>query len=106
LVDWLKHPTGLPVDAAIKPDEAMWTAREITEQTGLYDARSDCLADLNALLGDGVLLRFGNPWRCRPTTWVGVIGTSASIWTNPRRGRVGGGGLSRRPAMTDNRRHR
>ena len=31
LVDWLKHPTGLPPDPAIVPENAMWTAQEIVE---------------------------------------------------------------------------
>ena len=65
LIDWLKHPTGLPPSPAIRSENAMWTAREIVERTGIYETRRACLSDLNTLLRSGVLERFGNRWMYR-----------------------------------------
>ena len=62
LIDWLKHPTGLPDHPAIRPENCMWSAREIVERTGLYESRRSCLADLNALRQSLVVRRFGNRW--------------------------------------------
>lgn len=63
LIDWLKHPTGLPDHPAINPRDAMFTAREIVERSGLYTNRRACLADLNVLLKKFVVGRWGNRWR-------------------------------------------
>jgi len=63
LLDWFRHPTGLPSHPAIRPLQAAWTAREIVEQSGLYTSRRACLDDLNALRRSNVLVRFGNRWR-------------------------------------------
>jgi hypothetical protein len=63
LVDWLRHPTGLPPHPAIRDENAMWTAREIVEMSGLYETRRECLNDLNALLSVDVVERHGNRWR-------------------------------------------
>lgn len=60
LIDWMKHPTGLPDDPAVRPENAMWSAREIVERTGLYETRRAALDDLNALTERLVLRRFGN----------------------------------------------
>lgn len=66
LIDWLRHPTGLPDHPAIAPENAMWSAREIVERTGLYTSRRACLNDLNALLRRDVVERYGNRWRRLP----------------------------------------
>lgn len=63
LIDWLKHPTGLPPHPAIRPENAMWTAQEILERSGLYETRSTCLADLNTLRRNLVVAKHGNRWR-------------------------------------------
>jgi hypothetical protein len=63
LIDWLKHPTGLPPSPAIVAENAMWSAREIMELSGLYESRRACLDDLNALRRTCVVRRYGNRWR-------------------------------------------
>lgn len=72
VIDWFRHPTGLPVDPAIVPSEAWWTAQDVVEQTGLYANRRQCLDELNRLRERGVLLKAGNRYRYRPSTWTGV----------------------------------
>jgi hypothetical protein len=63
LIDWLKHPTGLPDHPAIRPENAMWSAREIVERSGLYESRRACLGDLNVLRRLYVVQRYGRRWR-------------------------------------------
>ena len=69
LIDWLKHPTGLPDHPAIDPTQAMWTAQEIVDETGeLYSSRRACLHDLNQLRTAGVVIGIGARWRHRRTS--------------------------------------
>lgn len=63
LIDFFKHPTGLPDDPAIVPENARWTAQEIVERSGLYATRRACLDDLNALRRRIVVGKHGNRWR-------------------------------------------
>jgi hypothetical protein len=60
LIDWMKHPTGLPDHPAVRPENAMWSARDIVERTGLYTSRRAALDDLNALTQRLTLRKFGN----------------------------------------------
>jgi hypothetical protein len=66
LMDWLRHPSGLPPHPAIREENAMWTAREIVERSGLYESRHACLDDLNALRRADVVERYENRWRRVP----------------------------------------
>jgi hypothetical protein len=63
LIDWMKHPNGLPDHPAIEPESAAWTAREIVEHTGLYESRRAALADLNELTKRQVLYKQGSRYR-------------------------------------------
>ncbi len=65
LIDWLKHPTGLPVHPAIDPTSRalMFTAQEIVDESGLYESRRACLDDLNTLRRTLVVGKYGNRWR-------------------------------------------
>lgn len=75
VVDWFRHPTGLPDDPAIKPLEAWWHPQEVMEQTGLYTNRRQCRDELERLRQRGVLLRMGGRFRYRPSSWMGVMFT-------------------------------
>lgn len=72
VIDWFRHPTGLPDDPAIVPSDAWFTAQEVIDQTGLYDNRRQCLRELERLRQRGSLLRMGNRFRYRPSKWTGV----------------------------------
>lgn len=72
VIDWFRHPTGLPVDSAIVPTDAWFNAQEVMEQTGLYANRRQCLVELNRLHERGALLRIGNRYRYRPSSWTSV----------------------------------
>jgi hypothetical protein len=63
LVDWLKHPTGVPQGPAIDYSFAAWTAQELVDLTGLYVKRSEALYDLRALRDRGVVVSAGGRWR-------------------------------------------
>ena len=75
VIDWFKHPTGLPADPAIIPTDAWWTAQDVMDQTGLYESRRQCLAELHRLRDRGVLLTTGRRWRYRPASWTSVMFT-------------------------------
>lgn len=72
VIDWFRHPTGLPIDPAVISAEAWWSAQDVVEQTDLYANRRQCLAELNRLRERGVLLRMGDRFRYRPSSWTGV----------------------------------
>lgn len=63
LVDWLKHPAGVPQGPAIDYSFAAWTAQELVDLTGLYTKRSEALYDLTALRHRNVVMRMGRRWR-------------------------------------------
>jgi hypothetical protein len=75
VIDWFRHPTGQPDDPAVIPSEAWLTAQTVVEQTGLYENRRQCIRELNRLHERGVLLRAGNRYRYRPSSWTGVMFT-------------------------------
>jgi hypothetical protein len=73
VIDWFRHPTGLPADPAIVVSEAWWSVDDVMEQNpGLYPNRRVCLAELNRLRERGSLLKMGQRFRYRPTWWTSV----------------------------------
>jgi hypothetical protein len=73
VIDWFRHPTGLPVDPAIAISEAWWSVDDVMEQNpGIYPNRRVCLAELKRLRDRGVLLGVGGRFRYRPSSWTSV----------------------------------
>lgn len=63
IIDWMKHPTGVPQGPAIDYTMAWWTAQELIDLAGLDCSRAACLADLNALRRRGVVEGVAGRWR-------------------------------------------
>jgi len=73
VIDWFRHPTGLPVGPAIVISEAWWSVDDVMDQNpGLYPNRRVCLAELNRLRERGSLLKMGQRFRYRPSWWTSV----------------------------------
>lgn len=79
VIDWFRGvylgrvwPTCIPVDPAIVLADAWFHPDEVLTETGLYASRRQCREELERLRQRGALLRMGQRFKYRPSTWTGV----------------------------------